>query len=133
MAEKPLILFDGICNFCNGAVNFIIKQDRNNKILFAALQSHAGQQILKQHHLSTSDFKSLLLIYNNKVYQKSSATLKLLSMLPWYWKWTQIFWIIPTFLRNSIYDVIARNRYKWFGRKDKCMIPDATIRNRFLD
>ena len=131
--QHPVILFDGVCNFCNGTVNFIIKQDKKGHFRFAALQSEPGQQLLQEYNLPTNDFNSFILVQNGKIYQKSTAALKLYNELPWYWKWTQIFWIIPKFLRDAVYNTIAKNRFKWFGKKDQCMIPTPAIRNRFLD
>jgi len=130
--NKPVILFDGICNFCNGIVNFIIRQDKKNIFQFAALQSDAGQRLLKQYQLPQSNFDSFILIDKGKLYKSSTAGLKLYNYLPWYWKWTQLFWIIPRFIRDAAYNIIARNRYKWFGKKDQCMIPTQEVRSRFL-
>ena len=129
---QPVILFDGICNFCNAGINFIIKQDKKKVFRFAALQSEAGQQLLQKHGLSTNKFESFILIDEGKVYQKSDAGIKVYGKLPWYWKWMQLAWIAPQFVRDAVYDFIARNRYKWFGKKDACMIPGAEIRGRFL-
>lgn len=131
-SEHPIILFDGVCNFCNGAVNFVLKQDKKGVFRLAPLQSEAGQKILEQYHLSSKDFESFVLIDNGTVYKKSSAALKVLNRLPWYWKEVQILWIIPRFIRDVVYDFIARNRYKWFGKKNECMVPSPEIRNRFL-
>lgn len=131
-SDHPIILFDGVCNFCNGAINFVLKQDKKKIFRFATLQSEAGQKILQQYHLATNDFESFVLIDKEKVYTKSSAALRALNQLPWYWKETQILWIVPAFIRNAIYDVIAKNRYQWFGRKDQCMTPTSEIRSRFL-
>lgn len=131
-ATKPVILFDGVCNFCNSIVNFIIKQDRNKIFKFAALQSDAGQKLLQQYKLPTKDFDSFILIDDGKVYKSSTAGLKLYNKLPWYWKWSQIFWIVPKFIRDAIYNVIANNRYKWFGKKENCMLPTAQLKDRFL-
>ncbi len=130
--DHPVILFDGVCNFCNGAINFVMKQDRKGVFRFAPLQSEAGQKLLEQHDLSTKDFDSFVLIDEGKVYKKSSASLKVMSYLPWPWKPAQIFWIIPTPFRNAIYDFVAKNRYKWFGKKEECMIPTPELRKRFL-
>ena len=127
-----MILFDGVCNFCNAGVNFIIKQDKKKVFHFAALQSEAGQNLLQQFNLPKEGFDSFVLIYNGKAYKKSSAGLKVYSQLPWYWKWTQAFWIAPRFIRDAVYDFIARNRYKWFGKKDACMIPTPDVKSRFL-
>jgi predicted DCC family thiol-disulfide oxidoreductase YuxK len=128
----PIILFDGVCNFCNGVVNFIIRQDKKKVFRFAALQSEAGQKLLEQYGLPKEKFDSFLLIDNGKAYKSSTAGLRLYSRLPWYWKWTQIFWIVPRFLRDAVYNFIARNRYRWFGKSESCMIPTADVRSRFL-
>ena len=133
MHEHPLILFDGVCNFCNASVNFIIRQDKKNVFQFAALQSNAGQQVAEKYHLPKKDFDSFVLIDNGKIYTKSTAGGRVYGKLPWMWKWTQIFWIVPKFVRNAVYDYVARNRYKWFGKKDQCMIPTPDVRSRFLD
>jgi predicted DCC family thiol-disulfide oxidoreductase YuxK len=139
--EHPVILFDGVCNFCNGAINFVLKQDKKGIFRFAPLQSEAGQKLLQQYNLSTKDFDSFVLIDDarpddpvgrGKVYKKSSASLQVMNKLPWYWKEMQILRIIPTIFRDAIYDFIARNRYKWFGKKEQCMIPTPEIRSRFL-
>jgi len=121
--DHPVILFDGVCNFCNGAVNFVLRQDKKGIFKFAPLQSEAGRKLLQQYNLSTKDFDSFVLIDNGKVYKKSSASLQVLNKLPWYWKVTQILKFIPAVLRNAVYDFIAKNRYKWFGKKEKCMVP----------
>ncbi len=128
----PIILFDGICNFCNAGINFIIKQDKQKVFRFAALQSDAGQALLKQHGLPTEGFESFILLDGGKAYQKSTAGLRVYSKLPWYWKWTQLGWLAPIFLRNGVYDWLARNRYKWFGKRAACMIPTGEVRSRFL-
>jgi predicted DCC family thiol-disulfide oxidoreductase YuxK len=128
----PVIVFDGICNFCNAGINFIIIQDKKKVFRFAALQSEAGQRLLEEYGLAKEGFASFLLIENGRIYQKSTAGLKVCNKLPWYWKWTQLGWLAPKFIRDAIYDLIARNRYKWFGRKDQCMIPSPGIKNRFL-
>ena len=133
MDEKPIILFDGVCNFCNGSVNFLIRQDKKNVFRFAALQSQTAQKLLAQYKKQKKGFESFILMQDGKAYEKSSAALKVLKKLPWYWKWAQVFWIVPKFIRDGVYDVIARNRYKWFGKKEECMIPTSEVRNRFLD
>jgi predicted DCC family thiol-disulfide oxidoreductase YuxK len=130
--EHPVILFDGVCNFCDSAVNFVLKQDKKGIFRFAPLQSEAAQKLLQQYNLSTKDFDSFILIDDGKVYKKSSASLQVMNKLPWYWKEVQIFRIIPTIFRDAIYDFIAKHRYKWFGKKDQCMVPTPEIRSRFL-
>lgn len=132
MKQHPIVLFDGVCNFCNGAVNFLIRQDVGARLRFAALQSAAGQQLLQQYGLPQTSFASFVLIKNGQVYQKSDAVLQLIAYLPWYWQWPKGGALLPTAVRNGLYDFIARNRYKWFGQKDSCMVPTAEIRSRFL-
>lgn len=132
MNEHPVILFDGVCNFCNGAINFVLKHDKKGIFRFAPLQSEAGQKLLQQYHLSTNDFESFILIDDGKVYKKSSASLRVLNKLPWYWKEIQIFKIIPRIFRDAIYDFIAKHRYKWFGKKEQCMVPTPEMKGRFL-
>ena len=132
MNDHPIILFDGVCNFCNGAINFVLKQDKKGIFRFAPLQSEAGQKLLQQFNLSIKDFDSFVLIDQGKVYKKSAASLRVMNQLPWYWKEVQIFRIIPRIFRDAIYDFIANNRYKWFGKKDQCMVPGPGMRNRFL-
>ncbi len=131
-SDHPIVLFDGVCNFCNGAVNFIMRQDNKNIFRFAALQSDAGQRLLKTNNIPANGFNSFILIDNGKVYKSSTAGLRLYNKLPWYWKWTQIFWIVPKFIRDGVYNVIAKNRYKWFGKKEECMIPNEDVKNRFI-
>jgi len=139
--KKPIILFDGVCNFCNGLVNFIIRQDKKNIFLFAPLQSERGKKLLDQYGIDWKNNDSFVLIENtgpndsvrqDKAYEKSNAALRIAAKLPWYWKWSQIFWILPKPIRDGIYSIIAKNRYKWFGKKEKCMIPTEQVRGKFL-
>ena len=131
--EHPVIFFDGICNYCNKVISFIIRKDKKKIFRFAALQSNAGQRTLQQLNLATDKFESFILLDKGKVYQKSSAVLRLYNKLPWYWKWTQLFWIFPVFIRDYFYNIIARNRYLWFGKRNNCMIPAQGVKERFLD
>jgi predicted DCC family thiol-disulfide oxidoreductase YuxK len=133
MTEKPVILFDGVCNFCNAMTNFIIRQDKKQKFLFATLQSNSGKKLLEAHKINWKKSDSFVMIENDKAYIKSNAALKLYNKLPWYWKWTQLFWIFPAFLRDAVYNLIANNRYKWFGKKEECMVPTPELKARFLD
>ena len=87
---------------------------------------------MEEFKLPKQDFNSFVLIQKNKAYLQSTAALKVMNLLPWYWKWTQVFWIIPKFLRDAVYDFVAKNRYKWFGKKEACMIPTPEVRSRFL-
>ena len=130
--EHPIVLFDGICNFCNAVVNFLIRQDKKKALRFAAMQSNAGKQLLTQHGFPADYLKSFVLIKEGKAYTQSTAALKLYNQLPWYWKWMQVFWIVPRPLRDSMYNFISDKRYGWFGKKARCMLPAPDVRNRFL-
>ncbi len=132
MITKPVVLFDGICNLCNSAVQFIIRHDKNEVFLFCALQSEKGQGLLAKYKLPNKQFNSFILVDNNKVYQKSNAALQVLKKIP---RFTILFYLlvwIPKFLRNLSYDFIAKNRYRWFGKKESCMVPTPEILKRFL-
>lgn len=132
MIKKPIILFDGVCNLCNGAVQFIIRHDPNEKFLFASLQGETGQQILKQFGLPFSDFNSFVLLQDDKIFSKSTGALKVARQLKGAWKLLYIFIIVPRFMRDAVYRWIAKNRYKWFGQQQQCVIPTPQLQARFL-
>ena len=120
MTTSPLILYDGVCNLCNHSIRFVVKNDKKGVFKIASLQSEIGQQILAKHHLDEKSFSSFILVDKGKVYFKSTAALKVVKKLNGLVKLFYIFIIIPPFIRNFIYDTVARNRYKWFGRSDVC-------------
>ena len=128
-----MILFDGVCNLCNGAVQFVIKRDKKKYFSFASLQSGEGQKLSGQYDLPLNDFNSFILIENGKAYTRSTGALRVIKKLKGLWPLLYGFMIIPKFIRNAVYDWIARNRYKWFGKKDECMIPTPELKARFLD
>lgn len=132
MNSKPIILFDGVCNLCNGAVQFTIQHDPNEKFLFASLQSETGQQILKQFGLPFTDFNSFLLVQDEKIFSKSTGALKVARQLKGAWKLLYIFIIVPRFIRDFVYRWIAKNRYKWFGQQQQCTVPTPQLQARFL-
>lgn len=132
--KHPVILFDGVCNLCDRWVNYIIKKDRKKLFLFASLQSAAGQSILRQHAGSSCPVPdSLVLYHDGKIYFQSDAALRVAVLLGGWWKCAGILMLIPRPMRNGVYDFIARNRYKFWGKKDICMIPSPEVRSRFLD
>ena len=133
MNTHPIILFDGVCNLCNSSVQYVIKHDPNELFRFASLQGNTGQQLLKQYGLSTNDMNSFILIRDNKAYTRSAAALNVAKQLTGFAKLLYGFIIVPPFIRNAVYNLIARNRYKWFGKKDSCMVPTAALRSRFLN
>ena len=132
MNDKPVILFDGVCNLCSGSVQFILKRDKEKKFLFASLQSVYGQNLLKQLNLPIDTFNSFILFDNGKIFTRSTAALKMFSQLK-NWGWVKIFWIVPKFIRDAVYNLIAKNRYKWFGKKEECWLPTPDLKTRFLD
>lgn len=128
---KTLVLFDGYCNLCNGVVQFLLKRDKKEKFYFASLSWPVAERIL-------SDFPkfkgvdSILVYHNGKLYDQSSAALKIASRMGALWPLMTVFWIIPKFIRDAVYRYIAKNRYKWFGKKDSCMIPEKDVSYRFV-
>ena len=132
MANQPVILFDGVCNFCNGAVNFAIKRDKKARLKFATLQSGIASQLLDKFSLSALDLNSFVLIEDGKVYTRSTAALKVFRYLDGLWPLMYGFIIVPIFLRDAIYKLIAKNRYRWFGIRKECMIPTPEVRSRFF-
>lgn len=132
MSNGPVILFDGVCNFCNSAVNFTIKRDKHKTIKYAPLQGEVGKALTKQYGLPENDMRSFLLIENGRLYSRSTAALKVCRYLTGLWPLCYGLIIVPAFIRNAVYDLIAKNRYKWFGQKEECMVPTPDIRARFL-
>lgn len=132
MEEHPVILFDGVCNFCNSAVNFIIKHDKKKIFRYAALQSEVGQQLLKKYNLSTTELDSFVLVQDGKTYKKTTAALQIYPQFGGVWKLVKALWIFPAFIRDAVYNIIAQNRYRWWGKKESCMIPTPEIRSLFL-
>jgi len=130
--KKQIILFDGICNFCNFWVGFVINRDKNDLFRFAALQSSTGIELLKKYNLDSSSQDTFFLIADNKVYTKSTAALIVCKQLKGIIKILFVFIIIPKFIRDFVYDLIAKNRYRLFGKKEICRIPTEAEMNKFL-
>lgn len=133
MNDKSVILFDGVCNFCNSAVNFTIKRNKKGNIRFAPLQSEAGQKLLQQYNLPATDMESFVFIENDTAYKQSTAALKVCRHLRGLWPLCFGFMIVPRFIRDGMYNWIAKNRYKWFGVRQACMIPTPEVKARFLN
>lgn len=128
-----VILFDGVCNLCNGFVSFIIKRDRKDTFRFAALQSSYGKGFLQHFQIANNGLDTVLLYDGKNIIARSDATIRILSSLGGIWKAAVILNIIPGFIRNSIYNYLAKRRYSLFGKRDSCMVPNTEIKNRFLD
>lgn len=132
--QKQLILFDGICNLCHSSVQYVIKHDQKDIFMFTALQSEVGQQIIKEYNIDTTKTDSILLYTPEYgIASKSTAALKIAYSLGLPNSLISIFFIIPPFIRNWVYDYIAKNRYKWFGKKESCMIPTPELKSKFLE
>lgn len=130
---KKLILFDGVCNFCNFWVNFIIDRDDKDLFRFASLQSDFGQSILKNLNLSTNDFDTFILIEGKKYFIKSTAALKVIKDILGWLKILYPFIILPEFIRDSVYNLIAKNRYKIFGKSETCRVPTEEEKSKFIE
>ena len=127
-----ILLFDGVCNLCNGLVRFIIKRDRTGKFKFASLQSDAGQQWLERFGLKKNVFESFVLIQGHKYYLKSKAVLEMFRELGGIWSAFYVFILVPGPVRDFIYNLIAKSRYKIFGKRGECMMPTPELKGRFL-
>ena len=132
MNREVFILFDGVCTLCNRVVQFVLKNERKPIIKYIPLQSEAGRKILKQNHLSETNYHSFILIEDNILFQRSSAALRLCKYLKGGWRLLYVFIYVPKFIRDGVYNFVSRNRYKWFGKKDQCMVPGPEIINRFI-
>ena len=130
---NKILLFDGVCNLCNGTVQFVLRNDKNKDAVFSSLQSEVGQQILKENNLNRSEFDSIIYYRNKKVLIKSTSVLNLLKDMGGIWPLFFPLIIIPTFIRDFIYDWVAKNRYRWFGKAESCMLPLPEYRNRFYE
>ena len=133
MQEHPLILFNGICNFCKYWVNFAIRRDKKMKLKFTPLQGETAKKILPKFQISTTSLSSVVIVDMGRVWTQSSAAIRICKHLDGGWKLFYAFIIIPKFIRDFFYNIIARNRYRWFGKKEVCMVPTPELRERFLD
>lgn len=133
LSGKKIVLFDGVCNLCNNTVVRIIKHDKKDLFRFASLQSEIGKKLTGERGIDTSEIDSIVLIDpGNAYYIKSDAALQIAKELSPY-SWMRIFLPLPRVFRDFFYDIIAKNRYKWFGKKEACMIPSPELKNKFLD
>ncbi len=126
-----ILLFDGDCNLCNNAVQFILK--RNTDICFASLQSTTGIELLIKYELAAESLNTLVFIQNNSAYLKSAAVLKIIKKLNGLWPLLYVFAVVPSFISNKLYDLIANYRFQWFGRRKNCMLPEGFPKSRFIE
>ena len=127
--QHPIIAFDGVCNLCNGFVLWLIRRDHGKVFRFVALQSDTGNEMMKKEG---HDLDTVILVYKGISYTHSDVALKCMSILGGLWPVLSILFIVPKMVRDGIYNFIARNRYKWFGKKEACMIPDESIKELFI-
>ena len=126
------ILFDGVCNLCNGFVQFVIKRDPKARFRFAALSSEAARQVLKDAGVHGSIPDSIVLVQDGQIYFRSDAPLRIARGLTFPWPLFAVFAVVPRVIRDRVYDFIAAHRYRWFGRRDVCMVPTPELKDRFL-
>jgi predicted DCC family thiol-disulfide oxidoreductase YuxK len=129
---SAIILFDGVCNFCNSSVNFIIERDLQGYFKFAPLQSEIGEKLLAKNGVDKIETDSVVLIEDGKVYTHSTAALRVAQKLDGAWRWFYYFIFVPRFIRDAAYKLFAKYRYRLFGKKDECMLPSPDVRARFL-
>lgn len=129
---NSIVLFDGVCNFCNYWVRFAIKRDKKKKLRFGTLQGEAAKKLLEKYNFHTTSLNSVILIDKERIWTQSSAAIRICKYLNGGWKLFYGLIIIPKFIRDFFYNIIARNRYKWYGKREECMIPSADITERFL-
>ena len=129
---SAIILFDGVCNFCNGSVNFIIERDAENYFKFAPIQSDVAQSLLEKHNINKAEIDSIILIEDEAAYTHSTAALRIARKLDGVWSWFYVFVVVPEFIRDFFYKLFAKYRYRLFGKTEVCMIPTAEIREKFI-
>lgn len=127
-----IVLFDGVCNFCNASVNFVIERDTAGYFKFAPLQSEIGEELVAKHDINTAETDSVIVVENDRAYTHSSAALRIAKQLDGIWSWSYAFVVVPKPIRDLAYRVFAKYRYRLFGRQDACMMPTPEIRARFL-
>lgn len=130
---SPIVFFDGVCNLCDQSVQFIIRHDHRAHFRFATLQSPLGQQILRKYGRAAEAGESVLLLRHGRLFDRSRAALEICRSLSGLWPLLYFFVIVPPVLRDWIYEWVARNRYRWFGKKEACMIPTPELRSRFIE
>jgi predicted DCC family thiol-disulfide oxidoreductase YuxK len=131
--SKSVILFDGYCNLCNSQVNSILRFDSKKFFYFSNLDSSFSKKVIKENKVESLEGKTIILYHNNKIIIKSNAAIKIAYLLGGFFKIFIIFKILPNFIRDGIYDIISRNRYRWFGKSDSCYIPKKEILDRFIN
>jgi predicted DCC family thiol-disulfide oxidoreductase YuxK len=130
---KSVILFDGVCNLCNGFVQFLIARDPKRRFLYASLQSESGRTIMEALHLNADGLETVVLVEDGKGYTHSDVALRVAGRMGGLWPLFRVFYVFPKPLRDAIYNWVARNRYRWFGKREACMVPTPELKSLFLD
>ncbi|MFW0716838.1 thiol-disulfide oxidoreductase DCC family protein [Pedobacter sp. N23S346] len=133
ISSNPVIFFDGVCNLCNASVQFAIEHDQKDLFKFTALQGEYAKKVLPQFGIDLNKINSIILVENDQLYTKSSAALKIAKHLNGLWPVLYVFMIIPKFIRDAVYDVIAKNRYRWWEKQESCWVPTPALKSKFLD
>ncbi len=128
-----VVVFDGVCNLCNSSVNWIIDHDKRNQFLFSSLQSGYGKEVVRKFNIVGDYLNTFILVEDEKIYLRSTAALRVLKHIGGIYTLGYAFIIVPRFIRDGIYDIIARNRYRWFGRQESCRIPTPALKAKFLE
>jgi predicted DCC family thiol-disulfide oxidoreductase YuxK len=128
-----VILFDGVCNLCNGFVQFLIERDPKRRYRYASLQSETGQALMRSAGLPADEINTVVLMEEGKAYTHSDVALRVARHMVGLWPLATVLYIVPKFLRDAIYNWVARNRYRWFGKKEACMVPTPELKSLFLD
>lgn len=131
--DKPILFFDGVCNLCEGFVQWVVKRDPEGIIYYASLQSDFAKEFTAHTNLKVENVSSVILYHEGQFYTESDVPLRLTKLLGYPWNLAYPFIFLPRIIRDTIYRWIARNRYRWFGKKDECMIPTPALQSRFLD
>lgn len=134
MSGDAVVLFDGVCNLCNGAVHFMLDRDPKERLRFASLQSEAGKALLTEHGIPLPEGEpdSIVLVTKGRAYDGSGAALRIAARLSFPWPLLATLLVVPWFVRDIVYYFIARNRYRWFGRTEACRVPTPELKKRFL-
>lgn len=132
MDNRSIVIFDGVCNFCNWSVSFIIKRDPEGLFAFTPMQSDLAQNLMEEHQISNVGIDTFLLIKNDQCFVFSTAALEIAKDLTGFWYLFSVFRIVPSFIRDFFYKAFARNRYKIFGRRETCMVPTEEVKSRFI-
>ncbi|CAJ0898102.1 hypothetical protein R20233_04215 [Ralstonia sp. LMG 32965] len=128
-----IVAYDAHCLLCSGSIQFLLRQDRQGVLHFASMQGKTGRRLLAQAGVNPNDVDTVLFVRDGQAWRESAAVLRILHVLGWPWRLAWIGWLIPAALRDAVYRRVARNRYRWFGRSDTCILPPAGTAQRFLD